>query len=104
MIMNSNIKEPINLGSSELVSINRLVDIAEEIAGIRLKRTYDVTAPKGVKGRNSDNSLILDRLGWQPSIRLRNGLEQTYRWIENEMANGIASEPGKDRPAYSLAL
>jgi nucleoside-diphosphate-sugar epimerase len=104
MIMNSNIREPINLGSSELVTINRLVDIAEEIAGIRLKRTYDLTAPKGVAGRNSDNSMILDRLDWQPSIRLRDGLEQTYRWIENEMANGIASESKRERLAYSLAL
>src|SRR5579859_1392123 len=70
-IMNSEIDEPINLGSSELVSINRLVDIVEEIAGIRLKRTYDQNTPKGVNGRNSDNSLIVDRLGWEPSIRLR---------------------------------
>ena len=86
MIMNSDIDQPINLGSSELVTINRLVDIAEEIAGIRLKRLYDLDAPKGVNGRNSENSMILDRLGWQPSIRLRDGLEKTYHWIEGEMA------------------
>jgi len=86
MIMNSNIDEPINLGSSELVSINQLVDIVEEIAGIRLARTYERNAPKGVNGRNSDNTLILDRLGWEPSTRLREGLERTYRWIEGEMA------------------
>ncbi len=104
MIMNSNIREPINLGSSELVTINRLVDIAEEIAGIRLNRTYDLSAPQGVTGRNSDNSMILDRLGWQPSIRLRDGLEQTYRWIEKEMAKGIIEEPKKDRLTYSFAL
>ena len=104
MIMNSNIRETINRGSSELVSINRLVDIAEEIAGIRLKRTYDLTAPQGVAGRNSDNSMILDRLGWQPSIRLRDGLEQTYRWIEKEMANGNADGPKEERLAYSLAF
>lgn len=89
-IMNSDIDEPINLGSSELVSINRLVDIIEEIAGIRLNRTYDHNAPKGVNGRNSDNSMILDRLGWEPSIRLREGLEMTYRWIEREVKDGIA--------------
>jgi len=87
-IMNSDIDEPINLGSSELVSINQLVDIVEEIAGIRLKRTYDRNAPKGVNGRNSDNSLILDCLGWQPSIRLRDGLEKTYRSIEKEIKDG----------------
>jgi GDP-D-mannose 3',5'-epimerase len=86
LIMNSDINEPINLGSSELVSINRLVDIVEDIAGIRLKRTYERNAPRGVNGRNSDNSLILDRLQWEPSIRLREGLEKTYRWIESEMA------------------
>ncbi|MGB8479637.1 MAG: NAD-dependent epimerase/dehydratase family protein [Acidobacteriaceae bacterium] len=101
MIMNSNIEEPINLGSNELVTINRLVDIAEEIAGIRLKRTYDLSAPKGVAGRNSDNSMILDRLDWEPSIRLRDGLEQTYRWIEKEMA---AEESKQERHVYSLAL
>jgi nucleoside-diphosphate-sugar epimerase len=84
-IMNSDIDEPINLGSSELVSINGLVDIVEEIAGIRLRRTYNRSAPKGVNGRNSDNSLIRERLGWEPSIRLRDGMERTYRWIERQM-------------------
>lgn len=84
-IMYSHISEPVNLGSSELVTINRLVDIAEEIADIRLKRTYDLNAPKGVNGRNSDNTLILNHLGWEPSIRLRDGLEKTYRSIEKEM-------------------
>jgi GDP-D-mannose 3',5'-epimerase len=87
-IMESEIDEPINLGSSELVTINQLVDIAEEIAGVKLKRTYDLSAPKGVNGRNSDNSLILEKLGWEPSIKLRDGLERTYRWIENEIASG----------------
>jgi nucleoside-diphosphate-sugar epimerase len=88
MIMESEIDEPINLGSSELVTINQLVDIVEDIAGIRLKRSYDLNAPKGVNGRNSDNTMILERLGWEPSIRLRDGLERTYRWIEHEIATG----------------
>jgi GDP-D-mannose 3', 5'-epimerase len=88
MIMESEIDEPINLGSSELVSINQLVDIVEDIAGIKLKRTYDLNAPKGVNGRNSDNTLIEEKLGWEPSIRLRDGLERTYRWIEQEIASG----------------
>ena len=88
MIMNSDIREPINLGSSELVTINQLVDIVEDIAGIKLKRTYDLNAPKGVNGRNSDNTMILEKLGWEPSIRLRDGLERTYRWIEQEIAAG----------------
>ena len=65
MIMESEIDEPINLGSHEMVTINQLVDLAEQIAGIKLNRTYDLTAPKGVNGRNSDNTMILDRLGWE---------------------------------------
>ena len=88
MIMSSEIDEPINLGSSELVTINQLVDIVEEIAGVRLKRTYNLSAPKGVNGRNSDNTLIKQRLGWEPSIRLRDGLERTFRWIDEEIASG----------------
>lgn len=84
-IMESNIHYPINLGSSELVSINQLVDIIESIAGTRLKRTYKLDAPKGVRGRNSDNTLIKKDLGWEPSISLRQGLEKTYHWIYGEM-------------------
>jgi nucleoside-diphosphate-sugar epimerase len=90
MIMNSNIDEPINLGSSELVTINQLVDIAEEIAGIKLQRIYERNAPVGVNGRNSDNSMILDRLQWEPSTRLREGLRKTYQWIEEENARQAA--------------
>jgi GDP-D-mannose 3',5'-epimerase len=85
MIYESDIHEPLNLGSSELVSINQLVDIVEDIAGIKLKRTYNLSAPKGVNGRNSDNTLILEKLGWEPSIKLRDGMERTYNWIESEM-------------------
>ena len=91
-IMASDIDEPINLGSSELVTINGLVDIAEEIAGIKLERTYDLSAPKGVNGRNSDNTMIQARLGWEPSIRLRDGLERTYRWIEGEIRAGTRAK------------
>jgi nucleoside-diphosphate-sugar epimerase len=83
-IMNSDILDPINLGSSEMVSINQLVDIVESIAGIKLKRTYDLDAPKGVMGRNSDNTLIKKYLNWEPSIPLRQGLEKTYAWIYDE--------------------
>ncbi len=78
--------EPINLGSSELVSINQLVDIVEEIAGIKLKRNYNLSAPKGVNGRNSDNTLIKKLLGWEPDTKLRVGMEKTYRWIYDQMA------------------
>jgi nucleoside-diphosphate-sugar epimerase len=85
-IMVSDILDPINLGSSELVTINQLVDIDEKIAGVRLKRRYNLGAPKGVRGRNSDNTMILERLGWEPSISLATGLEKTYSWIYDELA------------------
>ena len=88
MILGSDVEEPLNLGSDESVTINQLVDIVEDIAGIRLKRKYDLTAPKGVNGRNSDNTLIMQRLGWAPDIRLREGMEKTYRWIHDEMVSG----------------
>jgi nucleoside-diphosphate-sugar epimerase len=84
-IMESEIHEPLNVGSDELVTINQLVDIVEEIAGIQLKRRYNLNAPKGVNGRNSDNARILELLGWAPSIRLKEGLRKTYEWIEKEM-------------------
>jgi nucleoside-diphosphate-sugar epimerase len=84
-IMASDILEPINLGSSEMLTINQLVDIVEDIAGISLDRHYDLSAPKGVRGRNSDNTLIKQELGWEPSISLRHGLEQTYAWIEPQV-------------------
>jgi GDP-D-mannose 3',5'-epimerase len=89
-IAESDIKEPINLGSSELVTINQLVDIAEEIAGVKLKRNYKLDAPKGVNGRNSDNTRIVKELGWEPSIRLKDGLAKTYEWIESQMLVGAA--------------
>lgn len=104
LIMNSDIREPINLGSSELVTINNLVSLVEEIAGIRLKRSYDLNAPRGVNGRNSDNSMILERLGWQPSIRLRDGMERTYRWIEAEMNRQRAQEMSSARAMVRAAF
>ena len=90
MIMDSEILEPINLGSNELVSINRLVDIVEEIAGVKVRRRYDLNAPKGVNGRNSDNTLIKKYLNWEPSIRLRDGLEKTYAWIYDQFMARLA--------------
>ncbi len=78
------IATPVNLGSSELVSINELVDIVEEIAGVTLKRVYDLDAPKGVAGRNSDNTYIREILGWEPSTPLRVGMRTTYQWIEQQ--------------------
>jgi GDP-D-mannose 3', 5'-epimerase len=92
-IMESDIREPINLGSSELVTINQLVDIVEEIAGVKLRRRYDLDAPKGVRGRNSDNTLIRERLDWEPSIPLAVGLERTYVWIYDQIASSARETP-----------
>ena len=93
MILEGDFVEPLNLGSSELVSINQLVDIVEEIAGIKLKRRYNLSAPKGVNGRNSDNTLIQKIFGWEPSTKLRDGLERTYAWIYGEMSGKSSSTP-----------
>lgn len=87
-IMYSDILEPINLGSSEMVSINQLVDIVEKIANRKLKRTYDPDAPKGVRGRNSDNTMILELLGWEPTLPLAVGMKETYDWIRTQMISG----------------
>src|SRR5258706_1672062 len=83
----SDITEPLNVGSSELVSINQLVDIVERIAGVKLKRSYNLSAPKGVNGRNSDNTRIKQLMGWEPDTKLAVGLEKTYRWIHDQMAS-----------------
>jgi len=94
LIFRSEILEPINLGSSEAVSINRLVDIVEDIAGIKLDRKYDLSAPKGVNGRNSDNTLIQRYLHWEPDITLREGLEKTYAWIHDQYLARQRGEAG----------
>jgi len=90
-IMNSHVDFPINLGSSEMVSINQLVDIIENIAGIKTRRSYDLDAPLGVRGRSSDNALIEQELGWSPSIGLREGLEKTYAWIHDQIVGQVPS-------------
>ena len=86
MITDGPYYSPVNLGSSELVSINQMVGILEEIAGVTVQRHYKLDAPQGVRGRNSDNTLIEERYGWEPSISLRDGLEQTYRWIFDQLS------------------
>jgi GDP-D-mannose 3', 5'-epimerase len=88
-IMESEIQEPINLGSSELVTINQLVDVVEEIAGVKLRRCYNLDAPKGVNGRNSDNGKLRAYLDWEPSISLYEGMARTYEWIECQMMSGV---------------
>jgi GDP-D-mannose 3',5'-epimerase len=87
-LANSDVQDPINLGSDRLVTINQLVDLVESIAGVRLKRVYNLSAPKGVRGRNSDNTRIRQSLEWEPQITLEEGLEKTYRWIYDELAAG----------------
>ena len=84
-LLHSPVIEPVNLGSAEMVSINQLVSIVEEIANIELKRSYKLDAPRGVRGRSSDNTLIKELLGWAPSISLQDGLERTYSWIYDQM-------------------
>ena len=78
--------EPINLGSSELVTINHLVDAVEAVAGAKLERRYRLDAPTGVRGRSSDNTLIRERLGWEPSTSLAAGIEPTYRWVYDQLS------------------
>ena len=97
-IMESRIPEPVNLGSSQLVTIDRLVDIVEDIAGVELQRNYNRRAPLGVRGRNSDNTLIRRYLAWEPSVALEEGMERTYRWIYDQMAGveGAAVRSGSD--------
>jgi nucleoside-diphosphate-sugar epimerase len=97
MLTHGDVVEPINIGSSELVTINQLVDIVEEIAGLKLERRYKLDAPKGVNGRNSDNTLIQKVFGWEPDTKLRDGMEKTYRWIYDEM---IARQSGEQVKSF----
>jgi nucleoside-diphosphate-sugar epimerase len=100
LIMDSEILEPINLGSTEAVSINQLVDIVEDIAGVKLKRSYNLAAPKGVNGRNSDNTLIKKYLNWEPDTSLRVGLEKTYAWIYDQYLAREKGLPGVVRESF----
>lgn len=86
MLARSEFVEPLNIGSSEMVTINELVDLVEQIATVKLHREYRLDAPKGVRGRNSDNTLIQREFNWEPSTRLLDGLEITYRWIYDQLA------------------
>jgi GDP-D-mannose 3',5'-epimerase len=84
-LMESDIHEPINIGSDQMVSINQMVNILEEIAQISLEREYNLSAPKGVRGRNSDNTLVRELMGWEPTVALEDGLRKTYDWIYGEI-------------------
>lgn len=89
MILAGDSNVPVNLGSDELVSINGLVDIVEEIAGVKCKRNYKLDAPQGVRGRNSDNTQIQETYGWAPSITLADGLAKTYAWVHDQVKRSI---------------
>ncbi len=91
-LMESDVTEPLNVGSARLVTINELVSIVEEIAGLELERRYKLDAPQGVRGRNSDNTLIKERLGWEPEITLEDGLAKTYAWMYEQMSARADSE------------
>jgi len=87
-LMAADYREPLNIGSAELVTINEMVSIVEQIAGVKLERRYALDAPKGVRGRNSDNTMIRKVLGWEPHTPLREGLGTTYRWIHQQIRDG----------------
>jgi GDP-D-mannose 3', 5'-epimerase len=89
LIVHSDIEQPINLGSSEMVTINQLVKIIEKIVGINFKKNYVLDAPKGVRGRSSDNTLIKQLLDWEPSTPLKTGMGKTYEWIYKEMKKNL---------------
>jgi GDP-D-mannose 3',5'-epimerase len=90
-LMGSDFRDPLNIGSAELVSINEMVSMVEGIAGVKLERRYKLDAPQGVRGRNSDNTLIQEVLGWQPSVSLVDGLTSTYAWVYEQVAGRLAS-------------
>jgi nucleoside-diphosphate-sugar epimerase len=91
-LFESDHSEPINLGSSELITINHLAEMVERIAGVNLGRNHDLSAPQGVRGRNSDNQLISDVLGWEPNIPLETGMAETYAWIRDQIAASAGIE------------
>jgi GDP-D-mannose 3', 5'-epimerase len=90
-LMASDHADPVNLGSTELVTINQLIDIVEEVAGIEVSRNYDLSAPQGVRGRNSDNTQLKAALSWEPSVSLQEGMAQTYAWIHDQLADRVAA-------------
>ena len=99
IMQSDDFREPLNLGSDQLVTINHLVSIVEQIAGVTLKRRYLPDAPLGVRGRNSDNTLLARTIGWVPSVTLERGLEKTYAWIFDEVAKGRAEPSSVSRGA-----
>ncbi len=102
-LMHSDVTEAMNLGSDQMVSINQLVDIVEQIAGVELVRNYDLSAPKGVRGRNSNNDRIRQLLGWAPSVRLEDGMEKIYAWIYDEIRARCGYQSGTSHRGLTQA-
>jgi nucleoside-diphosphate-sugar epimerase len=90
-LVDSDVGVPVNIGSEETVSVNQLVALVGDIAGIEVELDHDLTRPQGVRGRTSDNTFVRDQLGWSPTITLRGGLERTYRWIRAQVQDGLAA-------------
>jgi GDP-D-mannose 3', 5'-epimerase len=93
-------RDPINLGQDRMISINELVDMVAEVAGKQISKRYDITKPQGVRGRNSDNTRLREVLGWEPQVSLEDGLARTYGWIALELEKNNAAS----RSAAPLAL
>jgi nucleoside-diphosphate-sugar epimerase len=87
-LMDSEVSDPTNIGSAEMVSINDLIDTVSAVAGVTLARRHDLSAPQGVRGRSSDNTRVREQLGWEPTTTLREGIEPTYRWVAAQLGTG----------------
>lgn len=103
-LMQSDHSEPLNLGQDRMLSINELVDMVAGIAGKKIGKRYDLTKPQGVRGRNSDNTLLREVLGWEPVVSLEDGLERTYAWIAAELQNKNAEPVAADHRSSSMAV
>ena len=87
-VFNSEKHDVYNVGSDEQVSINQMIEMIEDIANYKVKKNYQLDKPKGVRGRNSNNDKIIKNIRWSPKIKLRDGLEDTYKWIYDSMTSG----------------
>ena len=107
-LMRSDHQEPINLGQDRMISINDLVDMVARVAGKRIGKRYNLTAPQGVRGRNSDNTRLRAVLGWEPAVSLEDGLERTYHWIEAQLRDrdhleGVIGEPSSKHESLAAS-
>jgi GDP-D-mannose 3', 5'-epimerase len=102
-LMASDYRDPLNLGTDRLISVNGLVDLVSQIAGKRLEKRHDLAKPQGVRGRNSDNTRLRQVLGWVPSVSLESGIQTTYEWIESELKKGGRIELPSSEPRRFVA-